>query len=78
MKYLNMVVGKLHQPFYIGGHSKGGNLAVYAAMNCPKEVRERIIKVYNMDGPGFRTEVLEKYDYAAIQEKTVKILPYMF
>ncbi len=76
VKYLNMVVGKLHQPFYIGGHSKGGNLAVYAAMNCPKEVQNRIIKVYNMDGPGFRPEVLEKYDYVAIQEKTVKILPH--
>ena len=76
VKYLNMVVGKLHQPFYIGGHSKGGNLAVYAAMNCPKEVQERIIKVYNMDGPSFRPQVLEKYDYKAIEEKTVKILPH--
>lgn len=76
VKYLNMVVGKLHQPFYIGGHSKGGNLAVYAAMNCPKAVQERIIKVYNMDGPGFRPEVLKKYDYAAIEGKTVKILPH--
>lgn len=76
VKYLNMVVGKLHQSFYIGGHSKGGNLAVYAAMNCPKEVQERIVKVYNMDGPSFRPEVLKKYDYAAIEEKTIKILPH--
>ncbi len=76
VKYLNMVVGKLHQPFYIGGHSKGGNLAMYAAMNCPKEVQDRIIKVYNMDGPGFRPKVLEKYGYAAIEDKTVKILPH--
>ncbi len=75
VKYLNMVVGRLRQPFYIGGHSKGGNLAVYAAMNCTKDVQDRIIKVYNMDGPSFRPEVLEKYDYAAIADKTVKILP---
>lgn len=75
VKYLNMVVGKLHQPFYIGGHSKGGNLAVYAAMNCPKEVQERIIKIYNMDGPSFRPEMLKKYDYAAIKERTVKVIP---
>lgn len=75
VKYLNMVVGKLHQPFYVGGHSKGGNLAVYAAMNCPKEVQERIIKVYNMDGPSFRPEILKKYDYMAIKERTVKIIP---
>ena len=76
VKYLNMVVGKLHQPFYIGGHSKGGNLAVYAAKKCPKQVQFRIIKIYNMDGPGFRPEVLKKYDYAAIEERTVKILPH--
>lgn len=76
VKYLNMVVGKLHCPFYVGGHSKGGNLAVYAAMNCPKEVQERIIKVYNMDGPGFRPEVLDTCDYAAIEEKVVKIIPH--
>ncbi len=76
VKYLNMVVGKLNCPFYIGGHSKGGNLAVYAAMNCPKEVQERIIKVYNMDGPGFRPEVLENNDYSAIEEKVIKIIPH--
>ena len=76
VKYLNMVIGRTHQPFYIGGHSKGGNLAVYAAMNCPANVQERIVKVYNMDGPSFRPQVLEKYDYAAISDKTVKILPH--
>ncbi len=76
VKYLNMVVGRLRQPFYIGGHSKGGNLAVYAAMNCTKDIQDRIIKIYNMDGPSFRPEVLERYDYAAIADKTVKILPH--
>ncbi len=76
VKYLNMVIGKLNCPFYVGGHSKGGNLAVYAAMNCPKKLQERIIKVYNMDGPGFRPEVLETCDYSAIEEKVVKIIPH--
>lgn len=76
VKYLNMVVGKLNCPFYVGGHSKGGNLAVYAAMNCPKELQERIVKVYNMDGPGFRPEVLEQYDYSSIEEKVMKIIPH--
>ena len=76
VKYLNMVAGKISKPFWIGGHSKGGNLAVYAAMNCAKKVQERIIKVYNMDGPSFRPEVLERYDYEAIRERTVKIIPH--
>lgn len=76
VKYLNMAVGKLHGPFYIAGHSKGGNLAVYAAMNCGEKMQERILKVYNMDGPGFRPEILESSNYVAIRDKVVKIMPH--
>lgn len=76
VKYLNMVTGKLNRPFYIGGHSKGGNLAMYAAMNCTPQVRKRIIKIYSMDGPGFRPEVLKNCDFESIRDRTVKILPH--
>ena len=76
VKYLNTVAGRLHKPFYVGGHSKGGNLAVYSAMKCPSNVRERIIRVYSMDGPGFRPEVLESGNYEAIADRVVKILPH--
>jgi len=75
VKYLNMVTGKLHKPFYVGGHSKGGNLAVYSAMKCAPKIQERIIKIYNMDGPGFRPEVLEECSYKDISDRVVKILP---
>lgn len=75
-KYLNMVTGKLHNRFYLGGHSKGGNLAVYAAMTCQEKVRERILKIYSMDGPGFRREVLEGCAYEQIADKIIKILPH--
>lgn len=76
VKYLNMVTGRLPGGFFVGGHSKGGNLAVYAAMNCTEEVQERIIRIYSMDGPGFRAEVLEKCRYDAIADRIVKILPH--
>lgn len=76
MKYLNMVTGIMHEPFYVGGHSKGGNLAVYSAMNCVPEVQNRILKIYSMDGPGFRREVLEKCGYDKIKDRVVKILPH--
>lgn len=75
VKYLNMVTGKLHKAFYVGGHSKGGNLAVYSAMNCIPKIQERIIKIYNMDGPGFRPEALEEGQYKEIADRVVKILP---
>ncbi len=76
VKYLNMVSEKFTGPFYVGGHSKGGNLAVYSAMNCKEWVADRILKVYCMDGPGFRPEVLEQCRYKDIEEKVVKILPH--
>lgn len=37
----------------IGGHSKGGNLAVYASSFCSNDIQDRIGKVYNYDDPGF-------------------------
>ena len=61
--------------FYLGGHSKGGNLAVYAAMTCEEGVKHRIGKIYNMDGPGFRPDFMEKLDYDGIRDKILKIVP---
>ena len=60
----------------LGGHSKGGNLAVYSAMKCAPFVRKRIQKIYSLDGPGFRPEVLKECHYNAIEDKVVKLLPH--
>lgn len=61
--------------FYLGGHSKGGNLAVYAAMSCEPKVRRRIGKIYNFDGPGFRPELIQTLPYEEIHEKVYKFIP---
>lgn len=76
VKYLNAVADRFRRPFYVGGHSKGGNLAVYSAMNCPACIREQIIRIYSWDGPGFRPETLERGKYGLIAERVVKILPH--
>lgn len=63
VKYLNMVTSRLKVPIYVGGHSKGGNLAEYAALKCAETVRDRIRKIYSMDGPGVRElGRLEEYE----------------
>ena len=49
VKYLEKAAEAFGGDFYVGGHSKGGNLAVYAAMNCREETRKRLIKVFNKD-----------------------------
>ena len=76
VKYLNAVGARLHRPFYVGGHSKGGNLAVYSVMHCRPEIQDRVIKIYSMDGPGFRPEVLKDTDYSMIARRVEKILPH--
>ncbi len=76
VKYLNMVTGRLHGPVYVGGHSKGGNFAVYSAMKCVPKTAKNIVKVYSMDGPGFRPEILEAGEYEKVQEKVVKLVPH--
>lgn len=52
-EYLTGCMKNLEGSFYIGGHSKGGNLAVYAAANQTEEMEKRIASVWNFDGPGF-------------------------
>ena len=45
------------------GHSKGGNLAVYAAAKVPDPIRRRILQIYNLDGPGFTEGFLKDPGY---------------
>lgn len=75
VEYMNRVSKYLTGGFLAGGHSKGGNLAVYAAMNCSNDVRERIIHVYNHDGPGFRPEIRKQGNYEAVRDRISKYIP---
>ena len=75
VRYLNEVGKEIKGPIRVGGHSKGGNFAVYAAAFCDKEIQDRIISVYTNDGPGFRREVMEREAYKHILPKVVSIVP---
>ena len=75
VRYVNEVTALTEGKIYIGGHSKGGNLAMYAAMNCQDSARERIAGVFNHDGPGFRTDVFNTESYAKLRECVHKIIP---
>lgn len=57
------------------GHSKGGNIAAYAASFCKSRVQDRISDVYNYDGPGFVPQVLEYSGYEAMSERIHTFLP---
>lgn len=62
-------------PMRLGGHSKGGNLAVYAAAKSDPTIQERIIEVYNQDGPGFTERMLLDPGYLAMVPKIRTYVP---
>ncbi|MFD2117134.1 Mbeg1-like protein [Paenibacillus yanchengensis] len=73
--YLEDTVGEGEQLLRLGGHSKGGNLAVYAAIMCKAEMKERIVEVYNHDGPGFDKKMISSEAYQQILSKVRTIVP---
>ena len=74
--YLERVASKYRKmKIRLGGHSKGGNLAVYAAAFCKREIQDRIINVYNNDGPGFCDKVVESENYNNILNRVNTFVP---
>ena len=63
------------RPIRVGGHSKGGNLAVYAAAFCEPEVRSHIISIQTYDAPGFRDEIIVTPEYRAVLPKIESYIP---
>jgi len=75
-EYLMSVANKYHdKKIYVGGHSKGGNLAKYAATYCDDTVKERIITVYNNDGPGFLADAIDIAEFEKIEPKVKNYIP---
>ena len=59
----------------LGGHSKGGNLALYAALYCEESLQDRITDAYSFDGPGFKNWQIESEEHARIARRCHKFIP---
>ncbi len=75
VQYLNRIGSSVASDLTVGGHSKGGNLAVYASMMCRPKVRSRIEAIYSHDGPGFAEGVLDSEEFACIKDRIRKSVP---
>ncbi len=75
--YLQEVMGGRRQEIRMGGHSKGGHLAIYAATQTLPEIAQRIKNIYSFDGPGFgfNKEILETPQFTFIEQKIEKFIP---
>ncbi len=75
LEYLCRAATRLPGKIRVGGHSKGGNLAVYAATFCGKRVQRRIGDVYNNDGPGFELSITQAQEFQEISECVHTFVP---
>lgn len=75
LEYLNTVAKEHEGKLILAGHSKGGNLAVYAAVHSDAAIRERITAVYSNDGPGFGRNILDDSDYLEIRPRICNLVP---
>jgi len=75
IKYANKYIKITGPDVIIGGHSKGGNLALVAAMYTKQLKQFRIKKVYSNDGPGLRTNEFKSGEYRRIKRKFVHFVP---
>jgi len=74
VKYLNEIAKKYPAKIRIGGHSKGGNIALYSAIFCNKKAKKKIISVRCCDAPGFEKEIFDE-GFEEIKDKTLNYIP---
>ena len=75
VNYLERMGSMIKGPLRLGGHSKGGNLAVYAASNCRKRIQKRITEIYSNDAPGFHKNVIASEGFEAIRDRVRSYVP---
>ncbi len=75
VKYLNEAAALTDGPLILGGHSKGGNLAVYAAAHADPMTQSRIRAVYSFDGPGLDDATMASEGYANIARRIRSFVP---
>ena len=74
IEYLQKISEHTDGMLRVGGHSKGGNLAIYGSVMC-KSAHEKILEIYSNDGPGFSREFKELPETKEMMPKIIRIIP---
>ena len=61
--------------FLVAGHSKGGNLAIYAASFLPSSLQARLAGIYSYDAPGLNQALVTLEGYQACADKIHRYIP---
>lgn len=73
--YAQRFAASFSGPLRLGGHSKGGNLSIFAAASLPAALRDRILAVYSFDGPGFTSYLLTQPGYQELLTRIFTFVP---
>lgn len=75
LRYFERVANRVPGRLWVGGHSKGGNLAIYVGMTCQPEIRKRLACCFSHDGPGFTSTMLAELDSRGEEVEVDKTVP---
>lgn len=73
--YFRRVAARHPGKLRLGGHSKGGNLAMWAAVQAEPLVRARVLRVYSHDGPGFTRDLTRTHPYRSVADRITNYVP---
>ena len=73
--YLLKAAKLTDRPIRLIGHSKGGNLAVYAGASMPERIQNRIESIWSYDGPGMNLDVSRSDGFTRIRDKIHSYIP---
>ncbi len=74
-EYLNNVAKKIKGKITVVGHSKGGNLAIYAGVMCSPKAKAKVVEIQGFDSPGFNEKFVSSQNYIDTESKIVKFVP---
>lgn len=73
--YVDAVAKKIKGNIILTGHSKGGNLAIYAGTKCSTFAKSKIVEIQSFDSPGFTKEFIESPEHTEAEKIIVKFIP---
>lgn len=74
-RYLDKVINVFSSPITVCGHSKGGNLAMYAASHIGGFRKRQLSKIINFDGPGFDFDIVPRTSFTDCEHRVVNYVP---
>lgn len=74
-EYLEEMARNWYGELYVTGHSKGGHLTLYSAVNCDKRTRAKITAAYSFDGPGLNEKQSDNLVESPIYDRIYNVIP---